>query len=86
MKKEEIKVFVKRALKLQNQLEEIEETVEKVLEKEIKSRSSFGDYAVIEKIYFEPDYLRVKVYDAGYDLYESEVLILAYNQLAELMP
>lgn len=86
MKKGEMKVFVKRALKLQDQLEEIEETVEKALKNEIKSRSSFGDHAAIEKIYFEPDYLRVKVYDAGYDLYESEVLILNYNQLTELMP
>lgn len=86
MRKEEMKVFVKRALELQDQLENIEETIEKAIRNEIKSRSSFGEYAAIEKIYFDADYLRVKVYDADYDLFETEVLILLYDELAELMP
>lgn len=81
-----MKVFVERALKLQDQLEEIEEKVWEAIKYEIRCMSSFGEHASLEGLVFYPDYLKVKVYDSGYDLYESEFITLTYNKLAELMP
>lgn len=47
-----MKVFVKRALKLQDQLEEIEEKVWEAIKYEIRCMSSFGEHASLEGLVF----------------------------------
>lgn len=86
MRKEEMKFFVKRALELQDQLLDIEEKVWEAIKYEIRCMSSFGEHACLEGLVLKPDCLEVKVYDNGYDLYESEIIRLTYDKLAELMP
>lgn len=48
MRKEEMKVFVKRALELQDQLLDIEEKVWEAIKYEIRCMSSFGEHACLE--------------------------------------
>lgn len=60
MRKEEMKVFVKRALELQDQLLDIEEKVWEAIKYEIRCMSSFGEYASLLRIVFTQISLMLK--------------------------
>lgn len=86
MEEKDIKAFAKKAYVLQKELDNLEESVWNNIKSEVKNKSTFGKYASLEQIYFDIDCIRVKVYDSGYDLYETETFIFSYDQLSELMP
>lgn len=86
MRKEEIKKLRDEALSSQKKLEEIEVLIWEYIRSEIRSMSSFGEHAYLENMVFHPVLIEVKVVDGNYDLYESEIIRLTYDKLAELMP
>lgn len=86
MGEKDIKAFAKKAYILQKELDSLEESVWNNIKSEVINKSTFGKYASLEQIYFDIDCIRVKVFDYGYDLYETETIIFSYDQLSELMP
>lgn len=86
MKEKEIKILANEAYVLQQELNEIEEKLWDNIKSEVKAKSSFGEHASLIRIVFNPDSIHVKVYDSGYDLYETETIIFTHDLLSELMP
>jgi hypothetical protein len=82
MKEKEIKLLANEAHVLQERLLDIEDYIKS----EVKAKSSFGEYASLVRIVFYPNFINVKVYDYGYDLYETEIIKFTHEQLSELMP
>ena len=50
------------------------------IKSEVKAKSSFGEHASLIRISFYPDFINVKVYDSGYDLYETEIIKFTNEQ------
>lgn len=86
MKEKEIKLLVNEAHVLQERLLDIEDYIWDNIKSEVKTKSSFGEYASLLRIVFYPNFINVKVYDSGYDLYETEIIKFTNEQLSELMP
>lgn len=86
MEEKEIKLLANEAYVLQERLNELEYYIWNNIKSEVKNKSTFGKYASLEQIYFDIDCIRVKVYDSGYDLYETEIIKFTNEQLSELMP
>jgi hypothetical protein len=86
MKEKEIKLLANEAYVLQERLLDIEDYIWNNIKNEVKAKSSFGEYASLERIVFYPNFINVKVYDFGYDLYETEIIKFTNEQLSELMP
>lgn len=86
MKEKEIKLLANEAHVLQERLLDIEDYIWNNIESEVKAKSSFGEYASLVRIVFYPDFINVKVYDYGYDLYKTEIIKFTNEQLSELMP
>lgn len=86
MKEKEIKLLANEAHVLQERLLDIEDYIWNNIKSEVKAKSSFGEHASLIRISFYPDFINVKVYDSGYDLYETEIIKFTHEQLSELMP
>jgi hypothetical protein len=86
MKEKEIKLLANEAHVLQERLLDIEDYIWNNIKSEVKAKSSFGEYASLVRIVFYPNFINVKVYDSGYDLYETEIIKFTHEQLSELMP
>lgn len=80
-----IKYFANKAYVLQQELNKLEEKLWDNIKSEVKAKSSFGEHASLIRIVFYPDSIHVKVYDSGYDLYETETIIFTHDQLSELI-
>jgi hypothetical protein len=78
---------IKTASLYQQLLEDLEGelSISKRLRNYIESESSFGRYASIENIKFYKGFIEIKVYDSGYDLYESEIINISIDKLQEIL-
>lgn len=86
MEEKEIKLLANEAYVLQERLNELEYYIWNNIKSEVKAKSSFGEHASLVRICFYPGSIHVKVYDSGYDLYETEIIKFTNEQLSELMP
>lgn len=85
MEEKDIKALANEAYVLQQELNNLEEKLWDNIKSEVRAKSSFGEYASLIRIVFHPDSIHVKVYDYGYDLYETETIIFTHDQLSELI-
>lgn len=86
MEEKDIKALANEAYVLQQELNKLEEKLWDNIKSEVRAKSSFGEYASLVRIVFYPNFINVKVYDSGYDLYETEIIKFTHEQLSELMP
>lgn len=86
MEEKDIKDLANKSYILQERLNEIEDYIWNNIKSEVKAKSSFGEYASLVRIVFYSDSIHVKVFDSGYDLYETETIVFTHDQLSELIP